>query len=153
MKRTILALAIVGGAGGLANAAGPHRAFPRGNDVRTLTGDTCRPIAERLVEARNLLKALPASTSLDTIPSVVPSIWFRTNGAGIDIPSHLRAEYPTDVAIILEYRYRNLKVTDTSISVTVSFKGVWEALVIPWGDVLVVSDRKSGRDIDLRGCP
>ena len=120
----ILGLAIGGIFGGLANAAEPRQVFPRANALQTLVGDPCRPIADRISEARDLLNAIPRSTSLDTTPSAVPTVWFKTNAADIDIPTHLRSEYPTDMAIILEYSYRNLAVTDAFISVTVSFRAL-----------------------------
>jgi hypothetical protein len=113
----------------------------------------CDPIEQRLSDAREMLSRISASTPLDTMPTVVPSIWFRTNKPDIEIPARLLKDYPTDMSIILENRYRDLTVTEKSITVTVSFQGTWETLVIPWNDVIKISDGKSGRDVDLRACP
>ena len=112
---------------------------------------SCRPLTDRLSEARKLLNAVPSSTSLETIPHAI-QIWFRTNAAGVDIPPRSRSEYPTDMTIILQHQYRNLIVTAKSITVTVSFKGVWETVVVPFDTLIMVSDQTADIDIELRKC-
>lgn len=125
--------------------------LPGTKDLRRLVLDSCRPLEDRLSAARKLLSAVPPATSLEIIPHAV-KVWFRTNAAGVGIPPRLRSDYPTDMVIILENQYRDLIVTAESITVTVSFKGVWETLVIPLDTLIMVSDETAGIDIDLRKC-
>jgi hypothetical protein len=112
---------------------------------------SCRPRDDRLSEARTLLNGVPPSTSLEIIPQEI-RIWFRTNAAGVHIPPRLQSEYPTEMVIVLQHQYRNLMVTAESITVTVSFKGVWETVVIPFDTLITVLDQTAGIDIDLRRC-
>ncbi len=157
MKRTVLGLAVVTSlAGGRANLAKADAIFDdliRARSLVTLVLDSCRPLEGRRLDARKLLKAMVPSTPLDTMPASIASIWFRTDAPDINIPQQLRSEHPTDMLIVLEYQYRGLMVTEETIAVTVRFKGVWVSLIIPWNDVIMVSDEKTGNKIDLRKCP
>lgn len=58
---------------------------------------------------------------------------FRTDHPGVSIPGHLKARYPTEITIVLQHRFWDLKV-DRSVpgfSVGLSFGGVPAQLVVP----------------------
>lgn len=60
-------------------------------------------------------------------------ISFRTDHPGVSVPGHLKARYPTEITIVLQHRFWDLKV-DRSVpgfSVGLSFGGVPAQLVVP----------------------
>lgn len=58
---------------------------------------------------------------------------FRTDHPGVSIPGHLKARYPTEITIVLQHRFWDLKVDRTvpGFSVGLSFGGVPAQLVVP----------------------
>jgi GlpG protein len=95
--------------------------------------------AEREVVLRALAD-MPPDAPDDTTPSV-RSISFRTDADGVGVPARLRAAYPTQMTITLQYQYKNLVVTPQTVAVTVSFNGVWETLFIPLQAITAFYDR------------
>lgn len=58
---------------------------------------------------------------------------FRTDHPGVSVPGHLKARYPTEITIVLQHRFWDLKV-DRSVpgfSVGLSFGGIPAQLVVP----------------------
>lgn len=60
-------------------------------------------------------------------------ISFRTDHPGVSIPGHLKARYPTEITIVLQHRFWDLKVdrVKPGFSVGLSFGGVPAQLVVP----------------------
>jgi hypothetical protein len=60
-------------------------------------------------------------------------ISFRTDFPGVSIPAHLKARYPTEITIVLQHRFWDLKVdrAKPGFSVGLSFGGVPAQLVVP----------------------
>ena len=58
---------------------------------------------------------------------------FRTDYPGVSIPGHLKARYPTEITIVLQHRFWDLKVDRgvPGFSVGLSFGGVPAQLVVP----------------------
>ena len=58
---------------------------------------------------------------------------FRTDHPGVSIPGHLKARYPTEITIVLQHRFWDLKVDRAvpGFSVGLSFGGVPAQLVVP----------------------
>ena len=58
---------------------------------------------------------------------------FRTDHPGVSVPGHLKARYPTEITIVLQHRFWDLKVDRTvpGFSVGLSFGGVPAQLVVP----------------------
>ncbi len=59
---------------------------------------------------------------------------FRTDFPGVSIPGHLKARYPTEITIVLQHRFWDLKVErgeKPGFSVGLSFGGVPAQLVVP----------------------
>ena len=60
-------------------------------------------------------------------------ISFRTDHPGVSIPAHLKARYPTEITIVLQHRFWDLKVdrAKPGFSVGLSFGGLPSQLVVP----------------------
>ncbi len=59
-------------------------------------------------------------------------ISFATGHPGVDMPAHLRERYPEDMTIVLQSWFENLAVAEDRFSVTLSFNGSPETLVVPF---------------------
>ena len=59
-------------------------------------------------------------------------ITFRTHAPGVRLSSRMRDAYPDEMTIILQHQYEDLKVTEHSFEVGLSFKGVPEMLLVPF---------------------
>ncbi|OYQ32276.1 hypothetical protein CHU95_15815 [Niveispirillum lacus] len=67
-------------------------------------------------------------------------ITFRTDAEGVDIPDYLRAKYPTEMTIVLQYQFYDLTVENDKFAVTLSFGGVLRRLVIPFIHIITFAD-------------
>ena len=69
-------------------------------------------------------------------------ITFRTDHPGVDIPQRIRAQYPTEMTIVLQHQFWDLGFDrDTkTIQVGLSFGGVPSKLVIPLDAVVEFAD-------------
>ncbi|HZH28163.1 MAG TPA: ClpXP protease specificity-enhancing factor SspB [Azospirillaceae bacterium] len=67
-------------------------------------------------------------------------ITFNTNHPGVEVPAYLRAQYPNEMTIVLQFQFFGLEVTDEGFSVTLSFGGVRERIVIPFDAISTFAD-------------
>jgi len=67
-------------------------------------------------------------------------IEFLTNAPGVSIPEHLKEAYPTRMTIVLHHQFEDLNVTQDGFSVTLWFKGVEAALMIPFDAITNFAD-------------
>lgn len=67
-------------------------------------------------------------------------VTFRTDAEGVDIPDYLRAKYPTEMTIVLQYQFYDLTVDADKFGVTLSFGGVLRRLVIPYVTIITFAD-------------
>jgi hypothetical protein len=67
-------------------------------------------------------------------------ITFRTSYPGVKIPDHLRARFPAEMTIVLQYQFYDLLVDSEKFSVTLSFSNRPEELVIPLRAITVFAD-------------
>jgi hypothetical protein len=58
-------------------------------------------------------------------------ITFDTTFEGVRMSPRLREQYPEEMTVVLQYQFRDLKVTDKAFEVVLSFGGVPERLHIP----------------------
>ena len=65
-------------------------------------------------------------------------IAFETPGSVI--PDFVRAKYPKEMTIVLQYQFDNLSATDDSFSVDLSFGGVSTTIVVPFQNLKAVVD-------------
>jgi uncharacterized protein len=59
-------------------------------------------------------------------------ITFKTDAPGVQLSERMRAQYPTEMAIVLQHQFWDLSVGDTSFEVGLSFGGVSEKVVVPF---------------------
>ena len=67
-------------------------------------------------------------------------ITFETGARGVEIPDFLHTEYPEEMTIVIQHRFRDLTVADDAFDVTLTFKGVGEPLHIPFEAVTAFAD-------------
>ncbi len=67
-------------------------------------------------------------------------ISFLTHHAGVRIPDYLRAQYKHEMTIVLQYQFFDLDITPERFSVSLSFGGVNETLVIPFAAITTFAD-------------
>jgi len=67
-------------------------------------------------------------------------ITFMTNFDGVQIPSHLREQYPEEMTIVLQYQFYGLEAHEDYFTVTLSFNNVPEKLIIPVEAVTIFAD-------------
>lgn len=67
-------------------------------------------------------------------------ISFHTQYPGVEIPEHLRKQYPEEMTIVLQYQFFGLKVEPELFSVTLSFNNIREKLVIPFQAITTFAD-------------
>ena len=65
---------------------------------------------------------------------------FRTGHRGVRIPDYLRAQYPGEMTIVLQYQFFGLEVTEELFSVTLSFNNVHERLTVPFAAITTFAD-------------
>lgn len=67
-------------------------------------------------------------------------VTFRTDHPGIDIASHLRAQYAEEMTVVLQHQFDSLSIDDEGFSVTLRFNRRPERLVIPFDAVTAFVD-------------
>lgn len=65
---------------------------------------------------------------------------FRTGHRGVKMPEYLRAQYPGEMTIVLQYQFFGLEVTEDWFAVTLSFSNVHERLTIPFAAITTFAD-------------
>src|ERR1700735_4701978 len=96
-----------------------------------------------------MIEAALRNVVRETISSVVKNgltgehhfyITFLTHFPGVEIPDHLKKQYPEEMTIVLQYQFFGLKLLDDAFTVTLSFNNVKERLVIPLEAITTFSD-------------
>ena len=59
-------------------------------------------------------------------------ITFDTKAEGVHLSDRLREQYPEEMTVVLQYQFRDLKLTERAFEVVLSFGGVPERLHIPF---------------------
>lgn len=67
-------------------------------------------------------------------------ITFRTRNPDVTIADRLLAQYPDEMTIVMEHQYWDLVVDDDKFSITLSFGGAPETLVIPYAAITAFVD-------------
>ena len=69
---------------------------------------------------------------------------FATRYPGVRISPRLLAEYPAEMTVVLQHQFWDLTVTDSAFEVGLSFKGVPEALFVPFRAISSFVDPHAG---------
>lgn len=67
-------------------------------------------------------------------------ISFATETPGIVLSKRLREKYPREMTIVLQHRFWDLNVSDDRFEVKLTFDGIPERLVVPFGAIKVFFD-------------
>lgn len=67
-------------------------------------------------------------------------ISFLTQHEGVELSKKLKAKYPEEMTIVLQYQYEDLKVEDDKFTVSLSFGGLKEKIVIPYDALTAFAD-------------
>jgi hypothetical protein len=67
-------------------------------------------------------------------------ISFLTNFPGVRMSEQLKSRYPKEITIVMQHQYWDFKVEEQSFTVTLSFGGVPEKLVIPYAALTAFAD-------------
>ena len=62
-------------------------------------------------------------------------ITFLTNASGVRISSRLREKYPDQMTIVVQHQFWDLKVTDSTFEIGLSFSDIPEHLLIPFSAI------------------
>ena len=76
-------------------------------------------------------------------------ITFETQHPGVELPAHLKQEYPDEMTIVLQYEFENLQVRNNSFSISLSFSSGMEDLTIPFSAILHLQDPTADLDLEL----
>ena len=67
-------------------------------------------------------------------------ITFDTRYPGVRISSRLRAQYPTEMTVVMQHQFWDLSVNETAFEIGLSFNGIPERLLIPFRAVKAFVD-------------
>ena len=67
-------------------------------------------------------------------------ISFLTQDEGVHIPAHIRAQHPIEMTIVLQHQFDELNVEKDHFSVSLSFGGDKERLIVPYTSVVSFAD-------------
>jgi len=65
---------------------------------------------------------------------------FDTSQPGVSLSKRLKEKYPEEMTIVLQHRFWDLSVTDDRFEVKLTFDGIPERLVVPFGAIKVFFD-------------
>lgn len=71
-------------------------------------------------------------------------ILFFTYPNGVIIPDDLKSSYPTQMLIVLQHQFQNLKTYENKFSVSLSFSGKQEEITIPFHAISEFRNKISG---------
>ncbi len=57
---------------------------------------------------------------------------FVTDAEGVEIPKTLKERYPNEMTIVIQHQFENLTISEEYFSVTLSFDGKKESIVVPF---------------------
>jgi uncharacterized protein len=98
---------------------------------------------DKMVETalRGVVREVLARTAASGLPGAHHFyITLKTAYPGVEVPDHLRADYPDEMTIVLEHQYWDLEVKEDRFSVTLSFKNRPERLVVPFESITAFAD-------------
>jgi uncharacterized protein len=67
-------------------------------------------------------------------------IVFDTRAPGVELSRKVRKQFPTELSVILQYQFTELKVEDQRFSVVLSFGGRPEKIVVPFAAMTAFHD-------------
>ena len=71
-------------------------------------------------------------------------ITFRSDHPDVVMPDHLRARYPSEMTIVLQYQFWGLEIGPDAFGITLSFANVPERLTVPFEALVAFADPSKG---------
>ncbi len=78
-------------------------------------------------------------------------VTFRTDAPGVEIPSHLKAQYPDEMTIVIQHQFWDLVVDSVGFGVTLKFQGRDTRLIVPLDAITAFSDPSVNFGLQLNG--
>ena len=75
---------------------------------------------------------------------------FTTDYEGVKIPEFLKAQYPEEMTIVIQYNFKNLQVFDAYFEVSLSFNGKYYDLVVPFKSITVFADPSESFELEFK---
>lgn len=67
-------------------------------------------------------------------------ISFLTQAPDVELSKEVRAKYPEEITIVVQYQFEELQVFDDKFTIKLSFDGVQEKVVVPYKAMTAFSD-------------
>src|SRR5579862_3201614 len=67
-------------------------------------------------------------------------VTFRTDHPGVEMPDFLRAQYPSEMTIVLQHQFWGLEVDENQFAVTLSFHSQAQRLTVPLAAMTAFED-------------
>lgn len=80
-------------------------------------------------------------------------ITFRPHHPDVGMSDHLKARHPDEMTIVLQHQFWDLNVTEDGFSVTLSFSGKPETMVIPFSAVTGFADPSAKFGLQFQAIP
>lgn len=80
-------------------------------------------------------------------------ITFRPHHPDVEMADHLKARHPDEMTIVLQHQFWDLDVTEDGFSVTLSFSGKPERMVIPFSSVTGFADPSAKFGLQFQAIP
>ena len=63
-----------------------------------------------------------------------------TSAKGVKLSERVRARYPEEITIVLQYQFQDLVVKDSFFSLRLSFDGISEVIIVPYEAITSFAD-------------
>lgn len=77
-------------------------------------------------------------------------ISFETESDDVVLSNSVKARYPKEITIVLQYQYQNLQVLEDKFLVDLSFNGIIETVEIPFRSLIRFSDNSVNFSLQLK---
>ncbi len=77
-------------------------------------------------------------------------ISYRTDNPAVVLSSRIKARYPKEITIVMQYQFEDLTVGINGFSITVSFDGIKETINVPFDSLISFVDPNSGYSLKFK---
>lgn len=77
-------------------------------------------------------------------------ISFRTDYPEVILSKNVKARYPKEITIVLQYQYKNLQVLEDRFSVNIAFNGISETIEVPFSALTGFADPSVNFSLQFR---
>lgn len=77
-------------------------------------------------------------------------ISFITDHPDVVLSKHVKSKYPSEITIVLQYQFRDLRVFEDKFTVNIAFGGVPETIVVPFGAITAFVDPSANFSLQFK---